>query len=154
MYELWDKYEAITMHFNDLLIKLRVQALAGVAALSTAVGLFAKFESTAQARGAWLLAALILLGISAVWVAIWLMDFCYYNRLLSGAVSALEKIEKHSATSTRIKHIDLSTLIEECVKGDLPNKVSRGVWSFYIIVLLTLLAGAVYSFWAWRGGGE
>jgi hypothetical protein len=33
--KLWEKYEDITMHFNDLIIKLRTQALAGVAALST-----------------------------------------------------------------------------------------------------------------------
>jgi hypothetical protein len=26
--ELWDKYEQIAMHFNDLLIRLRTQALA------------------------------------------------------------------------------------------------------------------------------
>ncbi len=45
MFELWDKYEAITMHFNDLLMKLRTQALAGVAALSAVDGIFAKNES-------------------------------------------------------------------------------------------------------------
>jgi len=36
--ELWEKYEDIAMHFNDLIIKLRTQALAGVVALSTLVG--------------------------------------------------------------------------------------------------------------------
>jgi hypothetical protein len=35
IFDVWDKYEAIAMHFNDLLIKLRTQALAAVAALST-----------------------------------------------------------------------------------------------------------------------
>jgi hypothetical protein len=33
--ELWEKYEEITMHFNDLIIRLRTQALAGVAAVCT-----------------------------------------------------------------------------------------------------------------------
>lgn len=42
--ELWEKYEQIAMHFNDLIIRLRTQALAGVAALSTLVGLFAKSD--------------------------------------------------------------------------------------------------------------
>ena len=42
--ELWEKYEEIAMHFNDLIIRLRTQALAGVAALSTLVGLFAKSD--------------------------------------------------------------------------------------------------------------
>ena len=35
IYDLWTKYEDIAMHFNDLLIKLRTQALAAVAALTT-----------------------------------------------------------------------------------------------------------------------
>ena len=42
--ELWEKYEEITMHFNDLIIRLRTQALAGVAALSALVGIFAKAD--------------------------------------------------------------------------------------------------------------
>jgi hypothetical protein len=42
VFELWEKYEQIAMHFNDLLIKLRTQALAGVAAISAIVGVFAK----------------------------------------------------------------------------------------------------------------
>ena len=37
LFEVWVKYEEITMHFNDLLIKLRTQALAAVAALATIV---------------------------------------------------------------------------------------------------------------------
>jgi hypothetical protein len=39
---LWEKYEDIAMHFNDLLIRLRTQSLAGVAALSALVGIFSK----------------------------------------------------------------------------------------------------------------
>lgn len=34
VFEVWTKYEDIAMHFNDLLIKLRTQALGGVAAIS------------------------------------------------------------------------------------------------------------------------
>jgi hypothetical protein len=30
VFKLWSKYEDIAMHFNELLIKLRVQALGGV----------------------------------------------------------------------------------------------------------------------------
>src|SRR5664280_1831888 len=35
--DVWEKYEDIAMHFNDLLIRLRTQALAAVAAISTLV---------------------------------------------------------------------------------------------------------------------
>jgi hypothetical protein len=44
IHDLWAKYEDITMHFNDLLIRLRTQALAGVAALSTLVGIFTRTD--------------------------------------------------------------------------------------------------------------
>jgi hypothetical protein len=42
VFEVWKKYEEITMHFNDLLMRLRTQALAAVAALATIVGIFSK----------------------------------------------------------------------------------------------------------------
>jgi hypothetical protein len=45
--EVWKDYEEIAMHFNDLLIKLRTQALGGVAALSALVGIFGKTETEA-----------------------------------------------------------------------------------------------------------
>jgi hypothetical protein len=44
IFDVWKKYEQIAMHFNDLLIRIRTQALAGVAALSAFTGLFAKAE--------------------------------------------------------------------------------------------------------------
>src|SRR5437667_124517 len=83
-FDVWDKYEKIAMHFNDLIIKLRTQALAGVAALSTLVTLFAK--SDVASSGAWGIAAFIFGGLCLAWVAIWIIDFSYYNRLLTGAV--------------------------------------------------------------------
>jgi len=57
--ELWEKYEEIAMHFNDLLIRLRTQALGGVAALSTLVGLFAK--TSASVNTSWKIAAVFFL---------------------------------------------------------------------------------------------
>jgi hypothetical protein len=49
--ELWEKYEEIAMHFNDLLIRLRTQALGGVAALSAIVGIFGKSGTAALIGG-------------------------------------------------------------------------------------------------------
>ena len=34
-FEVWQEYEKIAMHFNDLLMRLRTQALGAVAALAT-----------------------------------------------------------------------------------------------------------------------
>ena len=42
---LWKEYEAVAMHFNDLLIRIRTQSLAAVAAFATVAGLLLKEES-------------------------------------------------------------------------------------------------------------
>src|SRR5262245_32673852 len=107
IYELWTKYEDIAMHFNDLLIKLRTQALAAVAALTTIVGIFAK--SGTDAKTNWEMVAFALLVIIVFWIAIWIIDFCYYNRLLVGAVKVLFDLEVASKDKLRIHSIDLST---------------------------------------------
>jgi hypothetical protein len=38
VFKVWQKYEDIAMHFNDLLIRLRTQALGAIAALTTIIG--------------------------------------------------------------------------------------------------------------------
>jgi hypothetical protein len=95
--KLWEKYEDIAMHFNDLIIRLRTQALAGVAALSTLVGIFAKTDLGSFSY-TWEIAGFVFSGLSLFWIAIWVLDFGYYNRLLMGAVAALLELEKLSAT--------------------------------------------------------
>ena len=137
--DLWEKYEDIAMHFNDLIIRLRTQALAGVAALSTFVGLFAKTD----------------LGpFSYSWE---FLDFGYYNKLLVGAVAALLELEARSKTSNDALEITLSTRVEESVSGTLqfPRHLTRRAkahilfsrWAFYVIVLAVLIAGAGLSFY-------
>ena len=51
IYDLWTKYEDIAMHFNDLLIKLRTQALAAVAALTTLSGFLQRVALTQRQTG-------------------------------------------------------------------------------------------------------
>ena len=97
------------------------------------------------------MATLITLGLCMVWVAIWMMDFLYYNRLLSGAVEALVKLEARSQNHMNVKYLDMSTLIEDAVMGKVSNRLSIGVKVFYATVLMTLLLGAGYSFLEWRG---
>jgi hypothetical protein len=53
--DVWEKYEDIAMHFNDLLIRLRTQALAAVAAISTLATIFGK--TGADPKLSWELAA-------------------------------------------------------------------------------------------------
>jgi hypothetical protein len=79
--DVWEKYEDIAMHFNDLLIRLRTQALAAVAAISTLVTIFGK--TGADPKLSWELAALIFSLLAVFWIAIWIIDFCYYNSSLA-----------------------------------------------------------------------
>jgi hypothetical protein len=156
IFALWRKYEEVAMHFNDLLIRLRTQALAGVAALSALTGLFAKAD-LGPFSYSWEVAGMIFLALSAFWLAVWLLDFCYYNELLVGSVAALLELEERSKTHKTIPAIQLSTLVEKSVKEGVDLKLTpeqkrrirRGrVW-FYIIVMAALLAGALFSFWTY-----
>lgn len=97
--ETWEKYEDIAMHFNDLLMRLRTQALAGIAAISTLVGIFSK-DNILEVQSSWLVAGYIFLGLSALWIAIGVLDVCYYNRLLIGAVASLVNLEKGEKVQT------------------------------------------------------
>jgi hypothetical protein len=153
IHKLWEKYEDIAMHFNDLIIKLRTSALAGVAALSTLVGVFAKSDP-GHFGYTWEIAGCVFTALSAFWIAIWILDFSYYNKLLIGAVAALVELEKASATQKRISQIKLSTLVEKSVSSkvhfDLTLRerwnIVWGRWAFYLIVLGALVAGVLFSY--------
>jgi hypothetical protein len=155
--EVWEKYEDIAMHFNDLLIRLRTQALAAVAAISTLVTIFGK--TGADPKLSWELAALVFSLLAVFWVAIWIIDFCYYNRLLIGAVAAILDIETLSKDAMHIRQIDISTKIERAVAREgkrLPFDWYRsfnlhlGTWAFYVLVLVALVGGIWFSVCASR----
>jgi hypothetical protein len=93
-FELWKEYEGVAMHFNDLIIKLRSQSLGGVAAIATLAAVVARNDTTAELRWGLLTGAFALLCV--FWVAVWILDMGYYNRLLHGAVEALLTIESES----------------------------------------------------------
>lgn len=147
-FALWSKYEEVTMHFNDLIIRLRFQALAGVAGISALVGVLGRDMAPALRSKA---VGGIFLLLLFFWIAIWLLDRLYYDKLLTGAVSALLKIERESEQGGMPKQIDLSTIIEKSFVGD-PLEIRRAPaftdgrnW-FYVLVLLTLLAGSLMHF--------
>ncbi len=154
LYEVWEKYENVAIHFNDLLLRLRLQALGGVAALSTLVGIFTKTD-VGIVKGSWQIAAVAFLLLAVFWVAIWMVDLLYYNRLLIGSVVAIFEVEQKSKTEKRVNELVLSTRIADAVNGVLPNPrprkerffLLRGVWAFYVAVWLALLGGCVFSFY-------
>lgn len=126
-FELWSKYEEITMHFNELIIKLRVQALGGVTITGTiATALFKGDNNTDILK---FLLPMYLLG----WLAIYFLDIHYYDHLLTGAVNELLALEKKS------NDIKLSTNIEEEVRQGYFN----GRQWFYGTVSIALLMATI-----------
>ena len=148
VFELWQKYEDIAMHFNDLLIRLRTQALAAIAALATIIGVFAKAGE--DRHTSWEMVAFAFAILSVFWIAIRVIDFCYYNRLLEGAVAALLNVEEESKGKLYLQSIDMSTKIEAAVAGRLKKRpeewrLGRGRWVFYVLVAGALLGGFGFS---------
>lgn len=115
IFTVWKAYEDVAMHFNDLLLKLRIQALGGVAALAVLASVFSNFRSY-YFQGTWVLAAACFFGLLLIWCAIWALDRLYYNRLLIGSVIAIAAIEQLSKTETHIKELDLSTRIGQAIE--------------------------------------
>ncbi|MEO8455374.1 MAG: hypothetical protein ABI454_09450 [Sphingomicrobium sp.] len=145
---LWEKYEDIAMHFNDLLMKLRMQSLAGIAALSTVIGVFAK-EGIGGVKIEWGVAEALFTALALFWVAIWSLDFLYYNRLLMGAVTALKELEAECKPGKEFTvGIKMSTVIEDEFRHSFwerwPSRF-HGVLLFYGIVFAVIIAGLVYS---------
>jgi hypothetical protein len=91
-FKVWKEYEGVAMHFNELIIKLRSQSLGAVAVFATLAGVIVKSDTSTKFRWGFLLGVFTLL--SFFWVAVWILDLCYDNRLLAGAVKAIEEIEK------------------------------------------------------------
>src|SRR5262249_9692244 len=153
VHDLWAKYEDIAMHFNDLLIKLRTQGLAAVAALITLVGIFTKTEPE-NIHLSWEIATAVLIGLAVFWIAIWIIDFRYYNRLLIGAVVSLKEIEAESRKDNPSLAINTRPTIDrETSRPQRDTKrsgerwrIRLGVWLFYIFVLAAILGGAGYCY--------
>lgn len=146
---LWAEYEKIAMHFNDLLMRLRTQSLAGIAAISALVGLFSNTEGGTVAQLDWLVAEAIFIAIGAFWIAIWCLDLLYYNRLLSGSVRAITKLEGQTKPDMAFDgEIDMSTTIEAEFKRS-PWALKKwhyfGPIAFYVIVFLVIVAGGLFS---------
>lgn len=128
-FKLWSKYEDIAMHFNELIIKLRVQALGGLTISGTLATAIFKGENDSNSLK--LLVPFFLTG----WIAIYFLDMHYYNRLLSGAADAIVELEQ------QFKSIKLSKKITEEIR-----KSENGRTLFYSIVSIALAIISIY-FW-------
>ena len=134
-FDLWVQYEKIAMHFNDLLIQLRLRALAGIGVIGTLTGVLAKQPEQFN----WTLMAFVSFFLFCIWIAIFIVDKFYYARLLSGAVKALIELEKEALVDGF--KIKMSTHIERSVfKNKKPSDMIFAVLWFYGIVAVLLLS--------------
>jgi hypothetical protein len=67
-FEVWKKYEEVAMHFNDLLIRLRTQALGGVTAIATLAAVIVRGDIASDLRWDVLTASFFFLTI--FWIAV------------------------------------------------------------------------------------
>jgi hypothetical protein len=154
LFEVWKQYEALSQHFNDLLMRLRSQSLAAVATFATAASVLLKADAIgADFRWGSLLA--VFGSLSVFWIAIWLLDFLYYNRLLLGTVAALLEIEKQSKVGNRISEINLSTLIKKAVERPRETglRTLKGLWWFYVLVSAVLVLATAISVYEFQRSG-
>jgi hypothetical protein len=146
--DAWEKHENIAMHFNDLILRIRIQALGALTAVVTVGGVFLK-PTTPEQHLPWGLLTCVLGVLLLFWIAIWLLDFRYYNRLLLGSIDSLLALE--SAINNEGKNIEfnMSHKIEDAVLGRAPtHRQPNTLWGpvlFYSIVTIVLGAGAIYS---------
>ena len=118
--DVWERHEKIAMHFNDLILKVRMQALGALAAVVTIGGVLLKTVQPEQ-HLSWGVVTSVFFILLAFWIAIWLLDFWYYNRLLTGAVDALLELEDAINSGAEID-FNMSHKIEAAVLGKAPRK--------------------------------
>jgi hypothetical protein len=128
-FELWAKHEDVAMHFNDLTMRLRVQALAGVAAAALLAGGIFSSQGRIETKAL----GSISIALAFVWGAIWLLDRHYYQPLLKGAVKQIYLLESWTPG------LKLSTAVE----AEVGNEGSLARSGFYLIIFLILSSGGL-----------
>lgn len=91
VFDTWSRYEEVAIHFNDLLMRWRIQAIGGLVTLVTLAGFVVGDAPSEDTRYR---AMIILAGTLLVaWVGVALIDLLYYRNLLDGAVDAIIELE-------------------------------------------------------------
>lgn len=164
-FKVWKSYEEVAMHFNDLIIRLRTQSIGGLAALATILGIILHAQSGNNETFNYGLAVLATICLMILWVAIWVLDLRYYNRLLEGSVNAILELEKNKEEFLEKRKINLSSNIEKAFKARFEHETRKeveikgseirknfvsGRKLFYVIVffaLLLILLGTTFKYW-------
>jgi hypothetical protein len=156
---VWKHYEDVAMHFNDLIIRLRTQSIGGLAGLAAILGIFLHTQEGNNASFNCGLAIVAIICLMLLWIAVWMLDLCYYNRLLEGSVNAILELEKNKGDFLGKKEINLSSNIEQAFKRRFPHeptgwyrRLVNGRNGFYGMVFLALVVILVASIAAYCRG--
>ena len=150
MLDAWKTSEDVAMHFNGLLLGFRLKAIGGIAVGAVVSIRFNFGQLSDHIPIHWLLG-----GLAVIWILVWGADFCYYYRMLAGAVDELLRLER------RLGNVHLSHLIERRVRGEgrpkndiesiipykakcAPNYPCWAIWVFYCVPAVILIALAVF----------
>lgn len=135
-YEVWVKYEEIAMHFNELTLKFRLQALAGLAAILV----FLSNDKVSKDPRLLCTGSLLLL---VAWMGLACLDLFYYHRLLLGTSEALRELEKNAVMFGNT-YIQFSKRLDEKMGRWGP----RAPWIFHSAVVAILLVIAALAWGA------
>jgi hypothetical protein len=146
--DIWEKHEKVAMHFNDLILKVRIQAIGALAAIITIGGILIKTIPSNEGLP-WGLLTILLFVLTSFWIAIWFLDFKYYNRLLLGSIDYLLKLEDQINNDEKID-LDMSHKIENAIHNKPFTHLDKikitGPLIFYSIVFIVLFSGFIVSF--------
>lgn len=151
-FKVWKSYEDVAMHFNDLIIRLRIQSIGGLAVIATILGIILHGKNGNNETFDYGCAVLAIL--CGIWVAIWILDLRYYNRLLEGSVNAILELEKNKERFFKNREIKLSTDIENAFHKRFDHE-RQGWWErtfnsrngFYLIVFVALFLSTIFMYW-------
>ncbi len=164
-FKVWKNYEEIAMHFNDLIIRLRIQSIGGLAVIATILGIILHSRNGNGGTYNYGLSIVAVICLMLFWIAIWILDLRYYNRLLEGSVNAILELEKNKDKFLEKKKINLSINIERAFKvkfehenggeveiqgNEIRKKFINGRTWFYKVVFIALwifLLSTIFMYW-------
>ena len=140
-FDAWSKSEDVAMHFNGLLMSLRTKTIASVTA---ATGLIVAGTDDINR-------ALSLLGLAIVMSLIWIVDHCYYYRLLQGAVRDVMRLEESMPLVNLSHEIEKAISVKRNGKDNVPSHPGMPILLFYGIPVTLLLLSSNIETYASKG---
>lgn len=136
--EEWKTVIETQMHFNDMIMRLRTTGISIVLAFFGAASLSLQYAQLYLTifNFNFHAAALIIASGLVLLLSIFVLDYCYYYRMLLGAVERGYQIDKafKEKPLDGISLFGMSTEIREAIGK--PHRSKYYVWAFYGLVLV------------------